>query len=128
MLFEAIYPDGTTEVLLNVPDYDFAWQHGYKLATPKALPKGTVLRCTAIFDNSSNNKRNPDPTVVVREGERTEDEMFVGGFQLARPIESRSYTLPLVGVVIGLLFLLRKVIDPLIKQNSVPHPMICQAP
>lgn len=105
MLFEAIYPDHA-EVLLNVPDYDFEWQHAYVLAEPKAIPKGTILRCTAVYDNSANNKRNPDPTVIVREGERTEDEMFVGGFQMARPLPKQSYTLPIVGVVIGLLFLL----------------------
>ena len=41
--YEAIYPTGTTEVLLKVPNYDFMWQHRYVLAQPKRLPAGTIL-------------------------------------------------------------------------------------
>jgi hypothetical protein len=110
MLFEAIYPDGRREKLLNVPDYDFEWQHRYELAEPKALPKGTVLRCTAVYDNSAANKRNPDPTVVVREGERTEDEMFLGVFELAAPMprEEKSLSIAYVGIVIGVVFLIMR--------------------
>ena len=42
--YEAIYPDGKKEVLLDVPHYDFNWQNTYVLAEPKLLPKGTTLR------------------------------------------------------------------------------------
>jgi peroxiredoxin len=76
--FEAVYPNGTTEVLLNVPQYDFAWQSGYRLAQPKRLPAGTVIRASGAFDNSAQNLANPDPRIVVRFGEQTNDEMFVG--------------------------------------------------
>lgn len=62
--YEAHYPDGSTEILLNVPHYDFMWQHRYVLAEPKRLPAGTILRCVAVFDNSSANKANPDPTAT----------------------------------------------------------------
>ena len=39
--YEARYPDGTSEILLDVPKYDFNWQITYELAEPKPLPKGT---------------------------------------------------------------------------------------
>src|SRR5205823_2997166 len=39
--FEAEFPDGKREVLLDVPRYDFNWQLRYDLAEPKFLPKGT---------------------------------------------------------------------------------------
>ncbi len=76
--FEAVYPNGATEVLLNVPQYDFAWQSQYRLAQPKRLPAGTTIRVTGAFDNSAQNLANPDPRIVVRFGEQTNDEMFVG--------------------------------------------------
>jgi peroxiredoxin len=76
--FEAIYPGGATEVLLNVPQYDFAWQSGYRLAQPKRLPAGTTIRVSGAFDNSAQNPSNPDPRSTVRFGEQTNDEMFIG--------------------------------------------------
>ena len=41
--FEAEYPDGRREVLLDVPHYDFNWQLRYDLAEPKFMPKGSKL-------------------------------------------------------------------------------------
>jgi hypothetical protein len=100
MIFEATYPDGEREVLLNVPDYDFEWQHRYVLAKPKVLPAGTTLRCTAVYDNSAANKRNPDATALVKTGERTEDEMFLGIFEFARPLPAtHSFAIAWLGVV-----------------------------
>ena len=78
MKFEALYPNGTTEVLLNVPQYDFNWQSQYRLAQPRRLPAGTVVRVSGAFDNSPLNPYNPDPKSVVRFGEQTGDEMFIG--------------------------------------------------
>ena len=78
--YEAIYPDGRKETLLDVPKFDFNWQIDYLLAEPKLMPKGTVLHCTATFDNSSNNPSNPDPTQRVVFGEQTWDEMMIGWF------------------------------------------------
>jgi peroxiredoxin len=83
--YEADYPDGTTEVLLNVPRYDFEWQHRYDLATPKPIPAGTTLRCIAHYDNSAANPANPDPNATVRTGKQSSDEMFNGYFDLALP-------------------------------------------
>ena len=50
--YEAKYPDGTRETLLNVPNYDFNWQLSYRLKEPKILPKGTVLVGTATYNLS----------------------------------------------------------------------------
>lgn len=77
--FVATYPDGTVETLLRVPKYDFNWQTEYILAQPKRLPKGTRIDAIAHYDNSANNPANPDPTVTVRHGEQTWNEMLAGG-------------------------------------------------
>jgi peroxiredoxin/mono/diheme cytochrome c family protein len=76
------YPDGTSEVLLDVPAYDFNWQHRYELTEPMRLPAGTVLRCTAVYDNSVANPFNPDPGATVRAGLQSTDEMFNGYFDI----------------------------------------------
>jgi hypothetical protein len=78
MEYKVFYPDGKSEVLLNVPNYSFAWQTNYLLKEPKRLPKGTKIMVTALFDNSAKNKFNPDPTKDVRYGEPTYDEMMLG--------------------------------------------------
>lgn len=78
MRYDVQYPDGKTETLLNVPNYDFAWQTNYVLKEPKRLPAGTRIIVTAYFDNSKNNKFNPDPTKDIRYGEPTYDEMMLG--------------------------------------------------
>ncbi|HYL99372.1 MAG TPA: hypothetical protein VEZ90_10495, partial [Blastocatellia bacterium] len=73
-----VYPDGTSKVLLFVPHWDFGWQLTYFLKEPVAASKGSRLECVAHFDNSSNNKFNPDPTKRVTWGEQTWDEMMIG--------------------------------------------------
>ncbi len=78
MKFEVTYPDGRTETLLDVPKYDFNWQITYRTATPIFIPKGTRLKIDAYFDNSPNNRTNPDPTKVVRWGAASEMEMMDG--------------------------------------------------
>ena len=78
MLYTAVYPDGTSEVLLNVPRYDFNWQITYELAKPKLLPKGTKVEVVAHYDNSAGNKYNPDPTKEVKWGDQTWEEMMIG--------------------------------------------------
>jgi peroxiredoxin len=84
--YEAEYPDGTREVLLDIPRYDFNWQLRYRLAEPKLLPKGTKLECTAHFDNSAENLANPGPTKAVRWGDQTWEEMMIGYFSTL-PVE-----------------------------------------
>ena len=65
--------------------YHFHWQMSYRLAEPLALPAGTELQAVAWFDNSAGNAHNPDPSVAVRWGEQTYDEMMVGFFDVAAP-------------------------------------------
>ncbi len=76
--YTAIYPDGTSELLLSVPAYDFGWQSVYMLNEPKALPKGTRIDCRGYFDNSAGNPANPDPSKAVAFGEQTWEEMMIG--------------------------------------------------
>ncbi len=81
--YTAHFPDGTDEVLLDVPRYDFNWQNAYVLAEPRKIPAGTRLRCVAHFDNSDANLANPDPTRTVRWGDQTWEEMMIGYFNVA---------------------------------------------
>ncbi|MBI3851722.1 MAG: redoxin domain-containing protein [Verrucomicrobia bacterium] len=76
--FEAAYPDGKHEMLLSVPNYDFKWQHLYRLKQPKRMPAGTRLICRGAHDNSTQNPDNPDASKEIHFGEQTFDEMFIG--------------------------------------------------
>lgn len=76
--FTARFPDGSDEILLNVPRYDFNWQNVYLLRTPKRLPAGTVVDMEAHYDNSADNPLNPDPGQAVHWGDQTWDEMMLG--------------------------------------------------
>jgi hypothetical protein len=80
MTYTAIYPDGRSEIVLQVPKFDFGWQTDYWLAEPLTLPKGSKLHVRAHFDNSPANRANPDPTKVVRWGDQTWEEMMIGFF------------------------------------------------
>lgn len=78
--FSVIYPDGKRETLMNVPNYNFAWQPTYRLTEPKFLPAGSRVITDAVFDNSEFNPGNPDPSIVVKGGAQSWDEMFIGYF------------------------------------------------
>ena len=77
MTMEAILPNGTSQVLSHVKDYNFNWHNNYVYADDVAplLPKGTLLKITAWHDNTAANKSNPDPEQWVGWGDRTVDEM-----------------------------------------------------
>jgi len=91
--YTAHYPNGRTEILLDVPNYDFNWQNAYQFKQPKPIPAGTVLHCEATFDNSADNLANPDPSARVRWGDQTWDEMMIGYFDMALA-EERAATEP----------------------------------
>ena len=80
MSFRVVYPDGTQEDILNVPDYNFNWQPTYRLADPMLLPAGSRVIVEGAFDNSQYNLGNPDPGATVRGGAQSWDEMFIGYF------------------------------------------------
>ena len=69
------------ETILSVPIFDPGWQRTYELAQPFMLPAGTELLATAVFDNSSLNPNNPDPSAEVVWGQQTYDEMFSTRFK-----------------------------------------------
>ena len=77
MAMQAIFPDGTVEMLSYVDRFDFHWMNNYIYTDDSApvVPRGTVLRITAWYDNTTANKYNPDPNEWVGYGERTIDEM-----------------------------------------------------
>jgi hypothetical protein len=83
--YELIYPDGKRETILDMPRYDFNWQTSYVFEESKQLPKGTKMYCTAHFDNSADNPANPDPSIDVRWGDQTWEEMMIGWFDIAVP-------------------------------------------
>ena len=86
--FRAVFPEGRTEILLRVPHYSYHWQISYYLAKPLALPAGTVVECTAHFDNSAANVMNPDATKMVRFGPQSWDEMMIGYFEVATDLKN----------------------------------------
>lgn len=71
--------------LLNVPRYDFNWQHVYELASAIPLAGIDGIEFTARFDNSPHNPVNPDPTQYVYWGDQTWEEMAVAFFEVAQP-------------------------------------------
>jgi hypothetical protein len=85
--YTLVYPDGRDQVVLKVPRYDFNWQLAYELKTPMSLPKGARIDCVAHFDNSPNNKYNPDPAKEVKWGDQTWEEMMIGWFTYTVPAQ-----------------------------------------
>jgi hypothetical protein len=77
MMVEAILPDGRSEVVSYVKDFNFNWMTNYIYEEDAApvYPKGTVIHVTAYYDNTRANKSNPDPDQWVGYGDRTVDEM-----------------------------------------------------
>lgn len=84
--FEVTLPDGKTETLLDIPRYDFNWQLRYDYAMPRFIPRGSTVKITAVFDNSTANPANPDPTKNVRWGQQTYDEMMIGYMEHYTPL------------------------------------------
>jgi hypothetical protein len=77
MSMEAILPDGTVEMLSYVDKFNFNWMNNYIYTDDAApvLPKGTIIKITAWYDNTTANRNNPDPNQWVGFGDRTVDEM-----------------------------------------------------
>ena len=106
--FDLVYPDGRSEVILSVPNYDFNWQRTYAFTEPKSVPAGTKIIHRTVYDNSANNLGNPDPSRQVPWGLQSEDEMLYGSVSYswvdetsAEPIHSylTSETAQWMGVI-----------------------------
>lgn len=92
MTYTLIYPTGEKEIVLSVPRYDFEWQLAYDVDKPIHVPKGTHLFVSAHYDNSANNKFNPNPNRDVYWGDQTWEEMMVPWFGIIvdRDVAARS--------------------------------------
>ncbi|HKW46738.1 MAG TPA: cytochrome c [Gemmatimonadaceae bacterium] len=77
--YTLLKPDGTSEVILDVPKYDFNWQTYYLFATPLEIPAGARIVARAWYDNSTDNADNPDPSATVHWGDQTWEEMQYTG-------------------------------------------------
>jgi hypothetical protein len=82
--------DDKETILLDVPRYDFNWQHVYEFAEPLPLRSIGSLQFRATFDNSKSNPVNPDPTQHVTWGDQTWEEMAVAFFEIAVPRQGRG--------------------------------------
>ena len=78
MRFHATFPDGTTEEMLNIANYNYNWQLAYTLKEPRFVPAGTKFTAVGAFDNSEQNQMNPDASRSVPWGLQSMDEMFFG--------------------------------------------------
>jgi hypothetical protein len=70
------YPNGKEETLLAMPRYNFNWQWDYVLAKPLTVPAGSKIITRWVYDNSTRNPGNPDPTKTVYWGEQSFEEML----------------------------------------------------
>jgi hypothetical protein len=84
--YEAIDASGKSEVLLDIPRYDFNWQLNYAYKTPKLVPRGSTIKVTAVYNNSESNAANPDPGKRVKWGPQTIDEMMIGYVEYFVPL------------------------------------------
>lgn len=70
------FPDGSTRSLLDITRWRFRWHDRYFFHEPFLVPKGSVVSCQWIFDNSATNPANPaSPPRDVRFGPNSTDEM-----------------------------------------------------
>lgn len=81
----SVVKEGDETILLDVPRYDFNWQHVYELVAPVSLARVSQLKFTARFDNSRENPFNPDPSAFVTWGDQSWEEMAIAFFEVAIP-------------------------------------------
>ncbi|MEZ6133217.1 MAG: redoxin domain-containing protein [Planctomycetaceae bacterium] len=92
--FRLLTDDNHSQPLLNVPNYDFNWQHTYVLQEPIPLNNIDTLSFEAVFDNSAGNPFNPDPSEWVTWGDQTWEEMAVAFFEVAEPRQKPATNRP----------------------------------
>lgn len=86
MRIELLRAGQDPKILLDVPAYDFNWQLKYQPKDWIVVNKGDQLRVTAWYDNSPNNRYNPDPAREVPWGDQSADEMLFAFFDYIIPV------------------------------------------
>jgi len=77
MSLEILRANGRTETVSMVSNWSALWHHSHIYADDVAplLDVGDKIILTAWYDNTENNRYNPDPDQWVSIGDRTADEM-----------------------------------------------------
>ena len=78
MTLESINLDNSVTTISSTDHFDFNWHIAYVYRDDVAplLPAGTVLHAIGVHDNTSANRRNPDPSMWAGFGERSVDDML----------------------------------------------------
>jgi hypothetical protein len=103
----AITPDKTEIPLVWIKQWDFNWQGAYQFTSPVKIPKGSVVKLDAYYNNSTDNPFNPNsPPKAIRWGEETSDEMCLCGLAVitdnkADLLKIASMTFAQLGAGIG---------------------------
>jgi len=72
----AVLPDGSQKTLIHIRRWDLNWQAVFRYSQPVSLPAGAKISMRFVYDNSSDNVRNPNhPPRRVQGGNRAVDEM-----------------------------------------------------
>ncbi len=87
-IMRTVDPNGISQTAIEIPQYDFNWQHNYLFQKPIDLAELNEINFTATFDNSAENPFNPDPTMTVTWGDQTFEEMAVAFLEVAQPRNS----------------------------------------
>ncbi len=76
----ATTPEGIIIPLIQIKDWDFRWQYFYTYKKMLKIPKGSIIRVEASYDNTLQNEDNPfDPPQLIEEKEgsmKSTDEML----------------------------------------------------
>ena len=72
--------DGASEVLVELPNYDFQWQFIYQFTEPVRFEDGDEMRLECRWDNSG--ARSDGEPIDVTWGEGTDDEMCVANLYI----------------------------------------------
>jgi len=71
-------PNGRTQNLIEIADWDPSWQNAYYFQQPIPLVAGSVVNVVAHFDNSAHSRNPNRPPKMVKFGPNFDDEMCVG--------------------------------------------------
>lgn len=72
------FPGGRTQDLLHIDAWDPNWQNTYYFEKRVSLPKGSIVKVIAHFDNTSHPRNPHRPPRLVKWGPDVTDEMLVG--------------------------------------------------